>query len=262
MDKRSIEKPRGLSEKYASQWEDPAMAEAYPCRPPYPAAVFDLLADLSEGGAVLDLGCGTGDIARPLAARVVGVRAVDRAAPMIALARTLPGGDAPNLTWVVGRAEDENPAKFATTTVGESLHWFDWDRLPELPRLTAVGRIEHPSAWTGDLRTLIPQYSTNRDFVPYDALDSLAQAKRFTERGSARLPATPFTQTITDYIASIHSRNGFSPARMTNEARAAFDAAARAVLAPHADGKERLTFGVGAMLRWGHVSAGSSAGFV
>jgi len=48
----------------------------------------DFLADLPEGGSVLDLGCGTGDpIAGYLLERGFAVTGVDAAAPMLSLAR-------------------------------------------------------------------------------------------------------------------------------------------------------------------------------
>ena len=46
-----------------------------------------------------------------------------------------------------------------------------------------------------------------------------------------------FSQTIDDYIESLHARNGFSRDRMAPEAAAAFDAEVRALLeAHHPDG--------------------------
>ena len=50
----------------------PYVAAAYPHRPPYPTAVFPLLADLiaAPSRTVLDIGCGTGDLA-PLVDRYV-----------------------------------------------------------------------------------------------------------------------------------------------------------------------------------------------
>src|SRR5579862_4001127 len=122
-------KPAHLGAAYAAQFQDAAVVAAYPNRPPYPAEVFDRLAALVVGppAPVLDLGCGTGDLARPLAARTQQVRcvdAVDCSAPMLARARTLPGGDQPTLRWVLGAAESVslNPP-YGLVTAGESLHW-------------------------------------------------------------------------------------------------------------------------------------------
>src|SRR5579859_4306534 len=95
-------KPRHLGPAYAAQFADAAVAAAYPTRPPYPAEVFEVLEGLLAGEtrAVLDVGCGTGDLARPLAARVERVDAVDVSAAMLAVARQLPGGTRPGLRWL------------------------------------------------------------------------------------------------------------------------------------------------------------------
>ncbi|MGH2502159.1 MAG: class I SAM-dependent methyltransferase, partial [Ktedonobacterales bacterium] len=95
-----LPKPAHLGPNYAAQFQDAAVVEAYPTRPPYPEAVFDLLESLAvEPPIALDAGCGTGDIARRLAQRMRRVDAVDISAAMIAMGQRLPGGDAANLRW-------------------------------------------------------------------------------------------------------------------------------------------------------------------
>jgi len=254
-----VEKPPHLGEQYAAQWEDASMADAYPCRPPYPDAVFEILGDLVERqGFVLDLGCGTGDIARPLAARGLYVLAIDRSPAMIARGKALPGGDAAHLVWRAGRAEEQETEAPVLVTAGESFHWFDWSRMPSISRLALIERVELPGAWTAGLRAIIPRYSTNRDFREYDPLAALAAAKRYVEKGSARLPAAPFTQSVADYIRSIHSRNGFSLDRLADKDARAFDEEVAALVAPHAEAGT-LTFGSSAVVRWGAFSAESTA---
>jgi SAM-dependent methyltransferase len=54
----------------------------------------DVLAELADGGSVLELAIGTGRIALPLAARGVPVHGIDRSEPMVAQLRAKPGGDA------------------------------------------------------------------------------------------------------------------------------------------------------------------------
>jgi SAM-dependent methyltransferase len=70
--------------------------------------VFSKLRDLVVGTprSVLDLGCGTGDLARPLAALVDSVDAIDCAPRMIERGKRLPDGDRPNLRWILGNAEE------------------------------------------------------------------------------------------------------------------------------------------------------------
>ena len=62
-------KPKHLGQEYASQFQDQSVVDAYRHRPPYPPQTFEILAGLirSEPKIVLDIGCGTGKIARGLA---------------------------------------------------------------------------------------------------------------------------------------------------------------------------------------------------
>jgi SAM-dependent methyltransferase len=64
----------------------------------------DLLAELAEGGRVLELGVGTGRIALPLAARGVDMHGVDTSPAMIEKLRAKPGGDA--VTTTIGDMAD------------------------------------------------------------------------------------------------------------------------------------------------------------
>jgi len=78
-------------------YRDPVLASFYDVANGW-AADFDFCQHLAEGaGSVLDLGCGTGELATALAdrRRVVGV---DPAAAMLDIARTRPGGRA--VEWV------------------------------------------------------------------------------------------------------------------------------------------------------------------
>ena len=65
------------------------VAAAYRYRPPYPVKVFDLLESLIAGNPrkVLDIGAGEGALARPLAARVDRVDAVEISEEMVSAGR-------------------------------------------------------------------------------------------------------------------------------------------------------------------------------
>jgi SAM-dependent methyltransferase len=58
------------------------------------SATVTFLAELAEGGPVLELAIGTGRVALPLAARGVRVDGIDASPAMVAGLRTKPGGDA------------------------------------------------------------------------------------------------------------------------------------------------------------------------
>ncbi|HET7034908.1 MAG TPA: class I SAM-dependent methyltransferase [Thermomicrobiaceae bacterium] len=255
-------KPRGLGPEYAAQFQDPAVVAAYHHRPPYPAETFDILVQLlpagGEAARVLDLGCGTGDLARPLAARVAAVDAVDVSAGMIARGRALPGGDRPNLHWIAGRAEDA-PLRppYGLVVAGESLHWMEWDIvLPRLRRVLAPGAVlalvgrTGREPWWDELLALIQRSSTNRDYEPYDLVAELTRRGLFRARGRRRTEPVAFRQSLADYVESIHSRNGFSRDRMTAEQAASFDADASALVRQWTGGDD-VELPVSAAIVWG-----------
>ncbi len=69
-------RPAHLSSANAATWLHPDAVAAYEHRAPYPAALIARLAEAAGNGNVLDLGCGTGAIARPLAPHVRAIDAV------------------------------------------------------------------------------------------------------------------------------------------------------------------------------------------
>jgi len=82
-------RPPHLTQARADRFTDQSVVDAYPLRWPYPPETFETLVGLmpEPSGTVLDVGTGTGDIARPLATRVGRVDAVDVSAPMLARAQ-------------------------------------------------------------------------------------------------------------------------------------------------------------------------------
>ena len=130
-------KPRGWSERYGAVFAGRDVVDHYHLRPPYPAETLDLLAGFADRGAALDLGCGTGELARRLAPSVEHVDAIDVSEAMIERGRRLPGGAAPNLRWHVNRVEDATlGGQYALAVAGDSIHWFDWQAV--FPLLVAA----------------------------------------------------------------------------------------------------------------------------
>ncbi|HEY8367835.1 MAG TPA: methyltransferase domain-containing protein [Thermodesulfobacteriota bacterium] len=100
----------------------------------FPDAFFDrLLAAgyVTPGDRVLDLGTGTGALARGLARRGCRVTGLDRSAALLAEARRLDreAGDI-GIGYVEGLAEDTGlpGAAFDVVTAGQCWHWFDRPR--------------------------------------------------------------------------------------------------------------------------------------
>ncbi len=61
-------------------------------------AAVEVLAELANGGAALELGIGTGRIALPLARRGIAVHGIDLSRAMVTRLRAKPGGDAVGVT--------------------------------------------------------------------------------------------------------------------------------------------------------------------
>lgn len=100
-------------------------------RLPYPPEVIGLLVSkfhLDATSRALDVGCGTGQIALPLNARVGEVVGIDISAEMIEEAeRGAREAGATNTRWRVLAGEEISPAlgRFQLATFGASFHWMN-----------------------------------------------------------------------------------------------------------------------------------------
>jgi ubiquinone/menaquinone biosynthesis C-methylase UbiE len=235
-----FQKPDYFASKHAEVFQHHSIVEAYQHRPPYSAEVFAILAELihETPRRVLDIGCGTGNIARNLSERVESVDAVDFSQPMIEQGKHLPNGDHPHLRWLYGRVEEvELNPPYALVTAGESLHWMNWSIV--LPRfhelltpggyLAIVEQETRPDPWSL-LSEIIPHYTTNKGYYPYDMIEALEHQKLFHKVGEKKTAPILFTQPIDDYIESYHSRSGFSRERMGAEQAHVFDQEAKKIL--------------------------------
>jgi SAM-dependent methyltransferase len=246
--KDRLPKPAHLGPRYGAQFGDASVARAYHTRPPYPAQLFEILEGLMAQGdrVVLDLGCGTGDVALGLAGRADRVDAVDPSRAMLEVARGRPGAQAPGLRWIESTAEGFRPdVRYALAIAAESFHWMEWTEvcawLPGSLQAGAVlclvsGREMGPVPWEGDLGALIPKYSTNREYRPYDLVRELVRRDLFRETGRRSTRPVAWRQRLDDYVESFHTRNGLSRQRMTEEAAAAFDDALRRLAEPRCPG--------------------------
>ena len=116
-------KPENFSTYYAEAFKDQHVVAAYRYRPPYPQEVFTILTSfiLDTPRTVLDVGSGSGNIARPLVERV---DAVDFSPGMIEQGKQLPNGNHPQLHWIYGKVEEVPLAPpYALITAGSSIHW-------------------------------------------------------------------------------------------------------------------------------------------
>jgi SAM-dependent methyltransferase len=255
------DRPARWSPEVGEAFQFRGVASAYRHRPTYPPAVFDVLIGLVAGEprAVLDLGCGTGNVARPLAPLVDRVDAVDVSAAMVEEGKRLPGGDHARLTWIVGRAEDA-PLRppYALVTAGESLHWMEWDVV--LPRmrdaltpdgLLAIVDVSFVGGWGQEVVELLKRYNTLKEWSSgFDLVAVLEQRGLFQVQGRTQTEPVPFRQSVDEYVESFHARATLSRERMGSDDAAAFDAAVRRVVVDR--GGEEVELDVVGEVIWGN----------
>ena len=256
-------KPSHLSEEYARQFCDTTVVAAYYAREPYPVATAGLIAKLTQASnpRILELGCGTGDLTKHLTSFSTEIDAVDFSQEMLAVAQVKYSGAINQPNWHCIRAEEfRSLFTYDLICAGASLHWMNWEVL--FPRLEAmidpvapivlVDRSICSCKWDSAVLDLIMQYSTNRDFHPYDLVTEIELRGFFRQIGSETTEPIPFTQSVDDYIESFHSRNGFSRERMPSTDAAVFDNGIRNILLSHCpDGLIRAY--VSATVTWGHI---------
>jgi SAM-dependent methyltransferase len=100
-------------------------------RPPYPEALLAYIVEVAGPtgrGRLLDLGCGTGQLAVPLSRHFRHVVAVDVEEEMVRVGAS----ESPaNVSWLVSRAEDLRivPGSVEHVAAGNSFHWMDREAL-------------------------------------------------------------------------------------------------------------------------------------
>lgn len=249
--------------RHALRWQDQDAAVSYRFRPTYPPETFDILLSLmgDAPSAVLDIGCGTGNLARPLAPRVGRVDAVDLSNEMIDAGRGLLGGNAPNLRWHAARAEDVVlTPPYGLIVGGESFHWIDAS--VALPRfgaalaangvLASVSIIQpKPMPWDSAVKEVIVRHSTG--YAPFDVFGSWAEAELFQPLGERITSPLMTEQRITDFIAAFHAMASLTRAYINANA---FDREIQTVMTRHCpDGVVRRP--IAAQIAWGRPLASS-----
>jgi len=241
-------KPEHFRALYAEAFKDQQVVESYRYRPPYPDEVFAILETLIEDTPriVLDVGTGSGDIARSLVNVVERIDAVDCSQPMIEQGRRLPNGDHPHVHWIFGKVEEVPLAPpYALITAGSSIHWTEWEvafprfcsLLTRNGSLALVYRNIFPMPWDAEFRELRARFSTRQDHERSHVVTELEARSFLHKRGERKITPVPFLQPIDDFIAGLHARSGFSRQRMGEQQAEDFDRQVKSLLlAYHSDG--------------------------
>ncbi len=225
-------KPSGLGPEYAAQFEDDSVARAYAFRVPYPPEVFAFLGSLQPDGPgrVLELGCGSGDLTIGLAPHTNSIDAVDPSDALLVVARRRQGDSTSRINWHACSAESfPYRGPYSLVVAAQSLHWMDWAVV--LPNIASSVR---PDGWLAvvgrsgetplrsELRSVIPRYSTNQDFEPYDLVQHLtACSTRLDARTSVAMsfdnPSTSSSSQSTPRTASLATECPTSPPMPSTE---------------------------------------------
>ena len=256
---------------YADTFKDRQVVDAYGHRPPYPDEVFAILASLlsDEPRSVLDVGAGSGDLARRMVDFAERVDAIDFSESMIEQGKRLPNGEHPHLRWIHGKVEEVLIAPpYALITAGSSIHWMQWERAFPLFRsaltphgsLALVYRRTLPMAWDDAMRKLRAQFSTRRDQQRGSRVVEELEARGFfRQQGTQETAPVPFSQSIEDFIEGLHSRSSFSRELMGQQQAAELDRQVRNLLLQfHPDGMLPLQV-VGKVI-WGTPESGKAHG--
>ncbi len=241
-------KPERFDTYYAEAFKDRQVVDAYRYRPPYPPEVFAILTGLitDKPRTVLDVGAGTGDIARNMVMHVKRVDAVDFSQHMIEEGKQLPNGDSPNLHWLYGKVEDVPlTPPYALITAGSSIHWPDWTiafprfhtMLTPNGLLALIYRRTLAMPWNDELRKLRAEFALRRNHTGADAINELERRGFFQKQGEKETAPVPFVQSVDGFVEGIHSRSSFVKERMGEQKAADLDQQVRTLLLRyHSDG--------------------------
>ncbi|GFE48654.1 hypothetical protein So717_04070 [Roseobacter cerasinus] len=209
------------------------VADLYRHRPPYADGAYAFVLDKAPScGRLLDLGCGEGKIARPMAKYFDQVVAVDPSANMINLGKSLDNGDAANIHWLCAKAEDAAlHGRFDLVTFASSIHWMDpvvlFNKLqhhlvPNHLIAIVVGDDPFEPAWAPEFRAFLEKWvpkATGRPFGSQEWQSSRTRHLDFVDVVQARdFVSDPFEQTIDSFVLCQQSRNTFARSKLGSQA--------------------------------------------
>lgn len=258
-------------------FEEEAVASFYQHRPLYPTKIIERLINLSPGSSrALDLGCGTGKIARGIASTFDTVTAVDASAAMLKVAATLQNGDAKNIKWQHGLAETVAlpGTPFDLIVAAASVHWMDHAIV--FPRLRSLVNEHHVFAVVdGDGAFKPPWQEAWDDFLArwilklkgekYEPSLPGSQYEKFMTRyrgwlnvdGNETHDSLPITQSVDDFIKCQHSRDTFTPSKL-GATLEMFDDELREILLPFAE-QNSISYTIRSSIEWGTIRIGNGA---
>lgn len=235
-------------------------------RVPYPQALLSQVceqAQLTGAGRLLDLGCGTGELAIRLSPRFQEVTAVDPDAEMLAAAQQKARDQqVTNIQWLHQSAErfSAEPNSFELVTIGAAFHWMD--RPSMAPRIRSWLQPQQPlvilgytSIWSGNadwhplVRDVVKRWLGEKRRAGTGEFNELAGPHELVLLDAGYqleeiIYEHPQAWTLDDLLGNLYSTSFASPA-VLGEKRADFEADLRATLLnynPSGVYQEQMTF--------------------
>lgn len=220
-------------------------------RPAYAREAIGLIGEVVAGGAVLDLGAGTGILTSQLRRSGREVHACEPLPEMVAhLRRALP-----DVPAVVGTAEDLplRRDRYSGVTIAQAFHWMDPARaLPEVERVLVPGGVlamlwnvrDESVGWVGELTDLIESRSGGRPYSDHREhrwSDVVAAVGGFSHVGSHRW-SNPVQTTPAGLLERVRSTSFV--AVLDEPERKAIEDEVRALLeaSPQLAGRDRFEY--------------------
>jgi ubiquinone/menaquinone biosynthesis C-methylase UbiE len=223
-------------------------------RPPYPKTIVTLLRDafgLDGRGRLLDLGCGPGPVAIPIAHLFGEVVAMDPEPDMLAEGRAqAEHAGVSNIEFRRGSSEDLSPAlgRFRLVTMGNSFHWMDrqrtldalYDLVTDGGGIAVVGHgaplsAPPPTRWRVAINDVVRKYVGDRR-LPWDQLPYQTEELHQTYLNRSRFTDLTYyaesfevTWTIDSMIGNLYSMS-FCSRRLLGDRVDAFERDLRAAI--------------------------------
>lgn len=237
-------KPSHYNTLNASRFQQKSIVENYKYRLSYSREVFQKLHSLlverngSKDFHALDIGTGTGEIAKKISQFVNHVDAIDVSSLMIEEAQK--GEKFSNISWIIGKIEELSfIGTYDLIIAGDSIHWMNWTLVFPLFKkilsqngfLALLTRDVHTS-WDQQLGSIIKKYSLVQDFTKVDLPDLLERKNYWKIIDHYESPSMQVSQPVHEYIQSFHSTTSFSLEDMKTEDGKLFDQEIKEIVHP------------------------------